>query len=312
MATTANRNLPRPSGSDLSKTGDNDIRALADALDNAVTLITGSTTSRPPTAPIGTAHLDPITGVLTLYVGSWIPISAEPPVGSMLDYAADGDPADTRWVVADGRTLSRTTYASLFAAIGTKYGAGNGSTTFAVPDTRGRTTVGPDTGVGTGAAGRLTVDNTAGASGGVASVTLTDAQIPTHGHSATAVAAGGHSHTGSTDGQGLHTHGVHNAGGHSHNYTHTSFTAVWSTDVFAGSQWGAWYALQNPAHQTQSVTGVGDHSHALTSEGYHAHNVSTNTVANHTHTINVGTSGLGQSHTNMSPYLVAPKIIRVK
>lgn len=41
------------------------------------------------------------------------------------------------WLPCDGRTVSRTTYSALFAAIGTTYGAGDGSTTFNLPDTRG-------------------------------------------------------------------------------------------------------------------------------------------------------------------------------
>lgn len=42
------------------------------------------------------------------------------------------------WIVADGSSANRTTYAALFAAIGTMYGAGNGTTTFYLPDYRGQ------------------------------------------------------------------------------------------------------------------------------------------------------------------------------
>ena len=52
------------------------------------------------------------------------------------------------WIPADGRALSRTTYAALFAAIGTTYGSGNGSTTFNVPDLRGEFLRGWDDGRG--------------------------------------------------------------------------------------------------------------------------------------------------------------------
>jgi microcystin-dependent protein len=45
--------------------------------------------------------------------------------------------APSGWIKANGATLSRTTYADLFAAIGTTYGAGDGSTTFVIPDLRG-------------------------------------------------------------------------------------------------------------------------------------------------------------------------------
>jgi microcystin-dependent protein len=45
--------------------------------------------------------------------------------------------APTGWLAADGTAVSRSTYAALFSAIGTTYGAGDGSTTFALPDLRG-------------------------------------------------------------------------------------------------------------------------------------------------------------------------------
>jgi microcystin-dependent protein len=56
--------------------------------------------------------------------------------------------APSGWLKANGAAVSRTTYAALFSAIGTTYGAGNGSTTFNVPDLRGEFTRGWDDGRG--------------------------------------------------------------------------------------------------------------------------------------------------------------------
>jgi microcystin-dependent protein len=56
--------------------------------------------------------------------------------------------APTGWLKANGANVSRTTYAALFAAIGTTYGAGDGSTTFALPDLRGEFPRGWDDGRG--------------------------------------------------------------------------------------------------------------------------------------------------------------------
>lgn len=67
----------------------------------------------------------------------------------------------TGWLLCDGSAISRTTFATLFAAIGTTFGAGNGTTTFNVPDLRGRVPVGVD-----GAAGRLSANDALGQSGG--------------------------------------------------------------------------------------------------------------------------------------------------
>jgi len=63
------------------------------------------------------------------------PFLGDTPVGSVQFFASTVAP--TGWLPADGRIISRTSYASLFAAIGTTYGAGDGSTTFQIPDMRG-------------------------------------------------------------------------------------------------------------------------------------------------------------------------------
>jgi microcystin-dependent protein len=57
------------------------------------------------------------------------------PPGAVLPFAMNVVPSG--WLAANGATVSRTLYPALFAAIGTLYGAGNGSTTFALPDLRG-------------------------------------------------------------------------------------------------------------------------------------------------------------------------------
>jgi len=56
--------------------------------------------------------------------------------------------APTGWIKANGAAISRTTYDTLFAAIGTYYGAGDGSTTFNIPDLRGEFLRGWDDGRG--------------------------------------------------------------------------------------------------------------------------------------------------------------------
>lgn len=62
-------------------------------------------------------------------------LNAMTPAGEVSAFARTTAPDG--WIVCDGATVSRTTYARLFAAIGTTFGAGNGSTTFRLPDLRG-------------------------------------------------------------------------------------------------------------------------------------------------------------------------------
>ncbi len=81
----------------------------------------------------------------------------------------------TGWLACDGSAVSRTTYPTLFAAIGTTWGAGNGSSTFNLPDLRGRTPVG--SGQGTSLTNR-----TLGGTGGAETHVLTVGEMPSHSH----------------------------------------------------------------------------------------------------------------------------------
>ena len=81
------------------------------------------------------------------------------------------------WLWCAGQAVSRTTYAPLFAAIGTAHGVGDGATTFAVPDLRGRTLAGLDDMGGTDA-GRLSLANTLGTTGGAETHTIAQGNLP--------------------------------------------------------------------------------------------------------------------------------------
>jgi microcystin-dependent protein len=106
------------------------------------------------------------------------------PAGSILGYG--GSSAPTGWLACDGSAVSRTTYATLFAAISTIYGVGDSSTTFNLPDGLGRAMVGD----GSGAS--LTT-RTRGDEFGVEEVTLSAIQsgIAAHTHGVTDA---GHTH----------------------------------------------------------------------------------------------------------------------
>ena len=107
------------------------------------------------------------------------------PTGAVMPYA--GSSAPSGWLFCAGQAVSRTTFAALFAAVGTTYGAGDGSTTFNLPDLRGRAAVGKDDMGGT-AASRITTAGsgiagaTLGASGGAETVTIVTAGMPSHAH----------------------------------------------------------------------------------------------------------------------------------
>jgi microcystin-dependent protein len=101
------------------------------------------------------------------------------PLGGMMPYIGASAP-NSAFVIPIGQTVNRTTYATLFSLVGTTFGTGDGSTTFGIPDLRGRTVFQPDS----GGSGRITVaggnfDGTVlGGTGGAQNNTIGAANVP--------------------------------------------------------------------------------------------------------------------------------------
>lgn len=109
------------------------------------------------------------------------------PPGCVFDFTSNVTP--TGYLQCFGQAVSRTTYAALFAVISTTYGVGDGSTTFNLPDYRGRVSAAPDNMGGT-PAGRLTTATVNSISlagvGGEQTHTLVTAELAQHNHTYTA------------------------------------------------------------------------------------------------------------------------------
>lgn len=104
------------------------------------------------------------------------------PVGTIIDYAGTSPPAGylaCTGTVGSPVNVSRTTYAALFSAIGTTWGAGDGSTTFSLPPCARRASI------GSGGTSSGTIGNTVGSTGGEETHTLTIPEIPSHTHPTT-------------------------------------------------------------------------------------------------------------------------------
>lgn len=97
--------------------------------------------------------MDPITGEIRIFAGNFIPVG---------------------WLLCDGSVLNTADYQPLFSLIGAMYG-GNGTSTFALPDLRGRLAVGSGT-------GPALTPRQLGSSGGDEMVTITVANTPQHTH----------------------------------------------------------------------------------------------------------------------------------
>jgi len=111
----------------------------------------------------------------------WNALAEATPPGAVIPYAGSTAPAG--WLLCDGAAVSRTTYANLFNLIGTTYGTGDGSTTFNVPDLRGRVALGKDN-MGGSSANRVTAtqaDNL-GQGSGAENHTLVTGEMPSHNH----------------------------------------------------------------------------------------------------------------------------------
>src|SRR3990167_2477029 len=116
--------------------------------------------------------------------------------GFVVPYGSSTAPSG--WLLCNGDAVSRSTYDALFTIIGTTFGVGDGSTTFNVPDLRGRAPIGSGTGAG------LTA-RTLAANVGAETVTVSTSELASHTHTQDS-----HNHT-----QDAHTHTVNSTHSHS-------------------------------------------------------------------------------------------------
>lgn len=216
------------------------------------------------------------------------------PAGAVLYGAWPPTEIPGGWLHANGAIIPRTTYAALFVAIGTRFGSGDGATTFQLPDLRGVAIRGLDSGKGydSGRAfGSYQADDFGSHTHGGSTATA-----GSHTHDGTAATAGSHTHTATETIAGDHTHflSLDNNGAHKHTATLTtdgshqhSYQALGSTGL-PGAAAGSGYT--NVSANTGTA---GSHTHiaSLSTDGLHTHTGTLSTAGAHTHTITVFSAG---------------------
>lgn len=254
MGTTTNYGWPTPVSSDYVTDGWDAIKDLGDAIDTTLALV-------------------------------------RVPTGAVLPYAADGANAPAGFLYARGQTVSRTTYAALYAVIGTTYGVGDGSTTFGLPNLQTRIPVGLDK-ASPADASFDTLGETGGSKDGLAAHTH---GVGTYTASTTGSASsgGGHSHTLSANTE-LENH-QHEMNGRQ--TSSTSHTHQGTTTVAAGITGGTAITIESgtaPGVLTPTVDSGGAHTHTLSA----------------TTTLSGSSASSGTSGGNLQPYITLNYIIK--
>ena len=239
-------------------------------------------------------------------ISSALGVAGAVPVGVVNPFA--GATAPSGWLLCYGQAVSRTEYPVLFTTLSTTYGSGDGSTTFNIPDMRGRAVAGADNMGGTDA-GRLSIANTLGTATGTETITLTSAQsgVPAHSHPNTASFSGSFSGTAAshTHTQNAHEHVLFFPGSLGANrYMISDYvaggTVYWTPSNFSsvGTSVVASYAVAQSTtatNQNTSITPAGSVSGSVTM-----------TNANNT------AADAASAHNNMQPTLVLNYIIKAQ
>jgi microcystin-dependent protein len=192
--------------------------------------------------------------------------------------------APTSWLLCDGTAVSRTTYAALFAVISTTYGVGDNSTTFNLPNLKGKVPVGRDS-------ADVSFDSM-GETGGAKTHTLTSAEMPVHTHTQNA-------HT--------HTQDSHNHTQNAHNHAITDPGHLHSLPFVYGSSGGT------VGFSVGGVTTIGStvnsNTTGITVNNQTPTNIAT-TATNQAQTATNQNAGSGGAHNNLQPYIVLNYIIK--
>lgn len=229
---------------------------------------------------------------------SWVQLNAgtteSTPSGIIQQFG--GSTAPSGYLICDGSAVSRTTYSSLFAAIGTSYGAGDGSTTFNLPDLRQRVPVGKHS---SGTFSML------GSTGGAENTTLSVSNLPSHAHDVNPASF-------TSGSESSHTHSINppstttsSDGNHTHSYVDEHESSREQVD-YPDETW----VSDTQTSETKTTGAAGNHTHTVNIASF-----TSGAGSSHTHAVDVPNTtstavGSGTSFSNVQPYIVVNYIIK--
>jgi len=196
------------------------------------------------------------------------------PAGIVMPFA--GSVAPEGYLLCDGSAVSRTDYATLFEVIGTTYGAGDGSTTFNVPDLSGRVVIG------------VSGTHALASTGGSETVTLSASELPAHSHE---VPQHGHGNDIEVTTPEL-THSI--------TQPVARYLSPGSCNTGAGG-------AQNPFTSTNSAAATRSSNASVADHGAGACSVSGSIDASGD--LTTTSTGGGDAHNNLQPYLILNYLI---
>lgn len=217
------------------------------------------------------------------------------PIGTVLPFASVKPPYN--YLICDGSEVNRTKYRELFTIIGTRFGSGDNSSTFNLPDLRLRFPI--------GATGSNIYSN-CGSTGGSSTKIIEISHMPSHSHTGIVDASGTHNHDITIDNGGLHNH-----------------DQVTRNDDFNNSGGGTsagaeGYIITNgisstlPSYPQSDSAGSVTWPSTIQSDGLHSHTASIGNNGEHTHNFTTQLTGGGSPLNVMNPYVSLVYIIKCK
>lgn len=208
--------------------------------------------------------------------------SAQPPVptvpaGLIEPFAGSTVPAG--FLLCDGAAVSRTTYATLYAVIGDTFGAGDGETTFNLPDLSGRVPLG------------VSMSHALGTTGGSETITITEAELPAHVHE---VPQHGHADT---------------IGATTPKFVHSITQPVFKYNLPSGGITGANTSSTSNSFVNTTTTATATRSTNVAVAQHNATACTKSGSITNKAAFDTNTSGADTGHNNMQPYVTMQYII---